>query len=245
MELKFNNPIIYIDESGNTEEGYIDINQPFITFGSHCCSEENCKKAITKYFPRSQCKEIKYSRLRKMHRLERCVELYEYLNSINEMQKCKVYTVYKPIFLFHSFLTFAHDRAYEEINPDWTYKRYQELWFHYIKLAGADFMKKLIFLYYQFIKSKSKVASDNLFLHISFAANLGCKISGFINDWYIHTSFEDLINPINNHSASWLDTTLPCIYQLLNHWNNYFNGKRFTVIHDNSFRLKKERQFWN
>ena len=91
---------IFFDESGSTELGFRDLAQPFITFASHSASEKGSKEAINKYFPNTQTTEIKYSRQKK--RPDRIINIFRCLNE--KGAAFKTYNVYKPFFLFHSFL---------------------------------------------------------------------------------------------------------------------------------------------
>src|SRR5690606_7392202 len=71
--------------------------------------------------------------------------------------------------------------------------------------------------------------------------------AALIYNWILNTTFEGTVKLINGESfqdefvkPSWLDTTLPCVIQLLNHWTYFFDGKNFDVVHDASWVLKKE-----
>ncbi|WP_454784689.1 DUF3800 domain-containing protein [Legionella sp. WA2024007413] len=246
--------VVYFDESGNTEQGFKDKKQPFITFASHNFSESSCKKILKSHFPRSQAKEVKYSSLGKKGRVDKCYNVLIELKK-NGDSCFKAYSVYKPLFLFHSFLTLFHDSAYEKKfpnkshvtgDPDWTFSRMHALWFHFIRIKGLDYIFKLIDLYSSFIKEKSEKGYESLIKHIEILTN-ECEQEALIYNWILNTTFEDSVKLINGGSfqdesvkPSWLDTTLPCVYQLLNHWAYFFDGKNFDVVHDASWVLKKE-----
>lgn len=245
--------IIYFDESGNSEEGFIDIKQPFITFASHSSSEEQSKQAIKKHFQKSQAQEIKYNRLNKKQRAIHCIKILEYIQTINPAATYKVYTVYKPLFLLHAFLTFFHDKAWESKNstketgdPDWIFIRMHQSWFRYITIGGTEFIVTLLDLFTRFIKSKKRDDYDNLFKHIVIASNQGCIISELITKWNTNVNFETIIQELKeseiNDGLTYLDTTLPCVYQLLNHWWKNFNGENFEIIHDCSWSLQKREK---
>ncbi|HAT1676541.1 TPA: hypothetical protein ACIZB4_000489 [Legionella pneumophila] len=244
---------VYFDESGNTEQGFKDKSQPCITFASHNFSENNCKIILKSHFPGNQAKEVKYSNLGKKGRVDKC------FNVLTELKKregsCfKAYSVYKPLYLFHSFLTLFHDSAYEEKypnkshitgDPDWTFSRMHDLWFHFIRIKGLDYILKLIELYSSLIKEGSEKGFESLIKHIEILTN-ECEHAALIYNWILNTTFEGTVKLINGESfqdefikPSWLDTTLPCMIQLLNHWTYFFDGKNFDVVHDASWVLKK------
>ncbi|RYB70168.1 hypothetical protein D7289_13405 [Legionella pneumophila] len=251
--------VIYFDESGNTEQGFKDKIQPCITFASHNFSEKNCKKILESYFPQTQAKEVKYSKLGKKGRIDKCYNVL--LELKNNGDSCfKVYSVYKPLFLFHSFLTLFHDSAYEKKfpdkshitgDPDWAFSRMHDLWFHFIRIKGLEYILKLIELYSSFIEKRSERGYESLIKHIEILKNK-CGHAALIYNWILNTTFENCVKLINGESfqdetvkPSWLDTTLPCVYQLLNHWTYFFDGNNFDVVHDVSWVLKKREWIIN
>lgn len=130
-------------------------------------------------------------------------------------------------------------------DPDWTFSRMHDLWFHFVRVAGLEYIFKLIELYSSFIGSVSQKRYESLIEHIGILKN-ECEQASLIYNWILNTTFEECVKLINGESfeeeylkPSMLDTTLPCMYQLLNHWTYFFEGKNFDVIHDASWVLKK------
>ncbi|STX55494.1 Uncharacterised protein [Legionella beliardensis] len=211
------------------------------------------KKFWKETFFEINLKKLNTQTLEKKGRVNKC---YKVLTELSESEDSsfKVYSVYKPLFLFHSFLTFFHDSAYEKKfpnksyitgDPDWLFFRMQDLWFHFVRIAGLGYIFKLIELYSFFMERGSKEGYESLIEHIKILKD-DCEQAALIYRWILNTTLEDCVKLINGNSIqnepaqpSWLDTTLPCVYQLLNHWTYFFDGKNFDVVHDDSWVLKK------
>ena len=112
------NKVVCIDESGNTELGFKDHNQMFLTFASHNYPEDKCIDVISQNFSKFQFSELKYKNLRKKGRKNKCIFILESLYEECPNHDVVVYLVYKPFYMFNSFVTFFHDGAVEYFNPE-------------------------------------------------------------------------------------------------------------------------------
>lgn len=244
--------IIYIDESGNTESGFKDKKQLFITFASHSATEDSCQKALKKKFPKRQSCEVKYVNLGKKRRVSTCIATLEFIKKIDANACFIAYTVYKPLFLFNSFLTFFHDSAIEANFPhfktgsfDFIWERMHRCWFNFLRYQGPTFLSELIGCYVALSSNRDEKEFNKLIEMIRFSSENGCLISPLIQIYLKSLTFNQVINrldlELNGIEPSWTDTTLPCIVKLLLHWGSFFKGHAFDAIHDKSSPLSKRK----
>ncbi len=242
------NNLIFIDESGNTEPGYKDKSQPWIVFASHSFAEESCKQSILSTFKNNQSNEIKYSNLGREKRISTCLYMLENLKK-SRSGEIITYILYKPLFLFNSFLTLFHDAALEKFDPNFNtgdpqfiYSRHHFLWFNFLALGGQNFLEDLISNYNELILQKDKGAYSQLLSTLERLKNRSNEIDAILK-WHEENDFDIFKNTFEGErkydEPSWIDTTLPSVKDLCSRWSHLFNGKSFDIIHDDSWVLSK------
>ena len=108
---------IFIDESGNVELGIRDSTQLFFTIGSHNASKEVCREAVDKVFKRNKPKEIKFQNIkRSAEKIDMVKRVLKFL--LDKDQQIRTYTIYKPFYMFNSFVTLCQDEILEQQNTE-------------------------------------------------------------------------------------------------------------------------------
>jgi hypothetical protein len=245
--MKTDEEIIYFDESGNTEKGIKDAAQLFITFASIQSTEKSCKAALSKGFDLNESHEIKYNDVgRDKDGVVKALSAFKESGG-----RVKTYCVYKPLFIFNSLLTSFFEDSAEYIgadslsgNPDYTYWRLHNYWFHYIILHGEDFLADLLFAYQDLVFDMNQDYYEKLRELTKEKAEMGCLVTKMI-----FTSLErnklkgvqellETKNDVMGDRLLWIDPVFCTTGNLFSRWHSELK-KPLNVIHDESYPLEK------
>ncbi|RYX42474.1 hypothetical protein D7275_08205, partial [Legionella pneumophila] len=247
---------IFIDESGNVELGISDRSQLFYTIGSHNATQRVCSEIINAVYKKNIPKELKFQNLKRTcNNIKKSNRIIESL--LERGAEVRTYTVYKPFYIFNSFLTLCQDPVLEKLgietgDANFIKTRRNYIWFYTLFTVGPEFLAKLIDEYQGFIFSKDNESLERVIRFISNNTNDPLSIYTSINHHLTNKGdiIVDFIKQphINNKipwqiETSWIDLTLSCTRYLLKSWGNNY-GDIINIFHDESIPLAKRSGFF-
>lgn len=248
---------IFIDESGNVELGVRDRSQLFFTIGSHNATRIICSDIAAKVYKNKKPKELKFQNIkRKCQSIVKAKRILKAL--IDNNIQIRTYTIYKPFYIFNSFITLCQDPVLEKLgietgDENFIKTRRNLIWFYTLFTVGPEFLAELIDKYQMLILNKDKATLEKVIKFIGNNTNdplsIYAEINGYLNNQ--SDAIVDLITQphINNDKllwldeTSWIDVTLSSTRYLLKSWGNNYKFN-IDIYHDESIPLEKRAGFF-
>jgi hypothetical protein len=218
-----------------------------------------CVQALEKVYKNTERIELKFHAIkRNIKDIDKCWHLLNYL--LNNNVQVRTYTIYKPFYIFDSFVTLCQDEILESLDIEtgdlgFIQCRRNFLWFYALYNSGPEFLKDLIEKYQDFVYIKDNNSLGYLINTIKNTAKDPLNFFTDIGDYLIKNR-ELILSSIKNpgvsgdneelewmNELSWIDLNLSCTRQLLKIWEGT-GQETMDIYHDNLISLEQKSGFF-